>query len=861
MPISTSGSSRHRHRSRSAAELRREEEPATPFDTAAEGLVYCLLAFSPFAFGVVAAWSREIFLALVAAAAGVVAVKHVAGAWAGRAAGYRWSWAYPTIVAFLTLCVLQTLPLPAAWVGRVSPGTVELRTELLHDLPNLAAALRRVPISFYVHRTVEQVVLVAAVAVVFAVVLDVFRDPARIRRLLTAVVAVGLGVAGLSAYQHLAGATKIYGVVPMAHPDVGPFMNYSHFSQFVNMSVGAALGLLLDRLATLADLYRSPGELWSAIRRPRNAVVWACAALGVLGPIMVLLSMSKMGMLSLFATALVTGGLLAWRGRSTALAAASGAMAWTLVGFALVVFAVLLFVRFDAVAAKLATVPTYENTDTRTEILRDLLPAYRRFPLVGTGLGTFEFVFGLYDHRNWPTMASHAENEYAQLMLETGVLGVLPAAAFVALLVTNYVRATRRPAVPIDYVPFGLGFGLLAILIHSGSDFGQHLPANAALTAAFAALLTTCARRQSVTPPATTTPMRRPLALVGTSSVLAGVVVAAVAVILWADRARAAESLWFAGQDRANELSAKQWQAGDAEYAAAVAPATAAVRLEPADVEYRYWADVYRWLALAHTVDPATGREVLPPGGHAVASRLVDDLHATRVLCPTYGYPSSLAGQIDRDVLGRVDQGRWEIATSARLAPYNASICMTAAAAALDAKRPDDATAILAHYLAIGGGVSDVAAACVRTGDALVAYRLVEHDRAGLLAFANRMPAGDPRWAAWIARCRSKADQLLAADAARPDAPPELAADQAAVDLQTGRPARAVDLYRKALIADFGNLDWHTGLARSLIAANRYAQAADEIRVCLRLHPDTPDLRDLLADCEAKAAHGPTTTR
>ena len=62
-------------------------------------------------------------------------------------------------------------------------------------------------------------------------------------------------------------------------------------------------------------------------------------------------------------------------------------------------FAGLLFFRFEAVAAKLASVPTYENTDTRTEILRDLLPAYRRFPLVGTGLGSFGFVFGLYDRR------------------------------------------------------------------------------------------------------------------------------------------------------------------------------------------------------------------------------------------------------------------------------------------------------------------------------------------------------------------------------------------------------------------------------------------------------------------------------
>ena len=35
----------------------------------------------------------------------------------------------------------------------------------------------------------------------------------------------------------------------------------------------------------------------------------------------------------------------------------------------------------------------------------------------------------------------------------------------------------------------GMGYGLVAILVHSLTDFGQHIPANACLTALYGALL------------------------------------------------------------------------------------------------------------------------------------------------------------------------------------------------------------------------------------------------------------------------------------------------------------------------------------------------------------------------------------
>ncbi len=101
------------------------------------------------------------------------------------------TWAYVPIALFVVLAVAQAVPLPAAVVRAVSPGTLAVRTKLLAGVPAAAADLSRPTISLYPHATLAQLRLVLAVAAVFAVVLDVYRTPARIRRLLGTIAGVG----------------------------------------------------------------------------------------------------------------------------------------------------------------------------------------------------------------------------------------------------------------------------------------------------------------------------------------------------------------------------------------------------------------------------------------------------------------------------------------------------------------------------------------------------------------------------------------------------------------------------------------------------------------------------------------------
>lgn len=100
----------------------------------------------------------------------------------------------------------------------------------------------------------------------------------------------------------------------------------------------------------------------------------------------------------------------------------------------------------------------------------------------------------MFDRSTIASLAAHAENEYAQTAEETGLIGLTALVCFGILVWANYARNIRTASVPIRSAAYGLGFGLVAIMLHSLSDFGQHLPANAFLSGVSCAMLLALAR-------------------------------------------------------------------------------------------------------------------------------------------------------------------------------------------------------------------------------------------------------------------------------------------------------------------------------------------------------------------------------
>lgn len=101
---------------------------------------------------------------------------------------------------------------------------------------------------------------------------------------------------------------------------------------------------------------------------------------------------------------------------------------------------------------------------------------------MGTGLGTFFDVYPRIQPENFPKYYSYAHNDWLQLLIETGAIGLTLAAAAVGIYFFSLIKIFRERRDP--YVK-AIGAGVLgssaAIFTHSLVDFNFHIPANAFL--------------------------------------------------------------------------------------------------------------------------------------------------------------------------------------------------------------------------------------------------------------------------------------------------------------------------------------------------------------------------------------------
>lgn len=823
----------------SAEEILCREERARRFDRAMEGILIVTLAFMPLAFGAVEAWSEEIVLALVAALSVGFLVKGLA---VGRMS-FTWTWAYLPVAAFLLVVLLQLIPMPRAWIGVLSSNTVEQKTILLGDLPNGNDLLSRMTLSFYPHATRHDLRLVLAVAAVFVVVIDLYRRPDQILRLLGALTVIGAGIAVLTLIQNVAGNGRIYWLIATPHgmAHSGPFVSHSHYAQFMNLSMGAALGFVFvkvhqrflhDRVtpAVVADYFGSPAARWT----------WAAAAMVVLAGASVFLSMSRGGVISMFLAGAATVLILSAR-------KALGGSGWLIVLLALAAFICVLCVGFDAVHDRLGSLGELQRAEGgRWQIVKDIAVAWTRFPLLGTGLGTHEVVYPMFDRSTVAALASHAENEYAQAAEETGAVGLLALVAFGALVWRDYAHIIRAGRVPIHAAAYGLGFGLMAVMIHSLSDFGQHLPANGMLSAVFCALLIRL-RRMGTEGDGSAGEVVLEESRVRRYGFAAFLVACTVWgwLLLEADAARRSEGSWRRALEIEAGLVRRDWRGSTDEYVDLLRYARAAAETQPDNVTYKYALPVYRWRAISQVTDPNTGQILLPPQALDFVHRIVGELNEARACCPTFGAAWSVLGQLERIVLNH-PEGERHIQTGYRLAPCNPTACLLAAELDAEAGRVEQASARLQRAVRLDPS-------CFAEAARLLVEDLKRPD------LALEMAGQSPDLAAQLALMLDDAtpfdkevDQrlldLLDQKCRAEDAPAYWHAMLASLRRRRGDREGAIDSYRTALIGNYGQVYWRLSLAQLLAEHGLIAEAIREAGVCLQLSPNLDAAKRLIRE-------------
>jgi O-antigen ligase len=264
----------------------------------------------------------------------------------------------------------------------------------------------------------------------------------------------GAGYAFFALVQELTANGKIFWVhSPQFHGSIyGSYVNHDHYAGLMEMLVPLPFVISMGHL----------------LRGGQRVLVAFCT---VLMASTIFLSGSRGGMLAFVLEMVLFAALTLGKRRSPRIA-----LGLTAVG--VLILALLIFLGKGQVLGRLGDL----SPGIRLNITKDSLRMFSQRPIWGWGLGTFPTVYPGFRSFYTNLFVNEAHNDYAQLLVETGLLGFALMLWFVISLYRHGLPTSRRWEFKWDgAVSLAALLGCTGILFHSFVDFNLQIPANAAM--------------------------------------------------------------------------------------------------------------------------------------------------------------------------------------------------------------------------------------------------------------------------------------------------------------------------------------------------------------------------------------------
>ena len=376
---------------------------------------------------------------------------------------------------FAAIVVLQMIPLPAAWIGRVNPQRL-LPLSVLELDPGLHSLTT---LSIYPHATALDLAKLLAYVAAFVLAAYVFDSHQRKSLLIRVLIFLGLFEAAYGIVQYLTGWQKIftYQKVYYTSEATGTFINHNHFAGFIELTFPFVLASVFYYF-----------QVWQEGRRrgPARGDAAATGAAGmqtiffgfllIVAVIAVIFSRSRGGILATFLTIVFVGLLAQLKTKKKAWMLGLAAFVLIAVGYGLWIGLNPVVSRFEAFRGGM----NYLEAEGRLSFWQGSLGLIREHPLVGIGLGAFQWAFSHFQTTWLNFTVDHAHNDYVEIVAETGFLGAallfIPILGLLARMIHSFLTDSRRYRPSITLGCIG---ATLALLIHSVTDFNLHIPANA----------------------------------------------------------------------------------------------------------------------------------------------------------------------------------------------------------------------------------------------------------------------------------------------------------------------------------------------------------------------------------------------
>ena len=463
------------------------------FDSVIKLILIALLIFTPIAFGSGEIWAFSLMelgilliIVLYVIQEFLIRTPHSASDY--NSAIRNPQSAFVLCFLFLALILFQMIPLPAAWVKVISPQTYNLRTQLLNDLMTnypitsnsmtnnlLPVPHSLFPLSFFPFATKIEFFKWFTLIGLFFFLLQwklLANGQRATKHLIIVIMLVGVIESFYGIFEFFSGHRYILYLEGSGWMSsvTGTFINRNYFAGYLLMVIPLSVGFLFSRKANQRIRFQG----W----RHRLASLDGKALLLGFGVILMILgllfSASRMGIISL----LLSFSLISLLFRSHARGHKFSGTAVLIFGLAMLWAA---WIGLDAVISRFFT--TSEDFKMRWLFWVSTSQIIKDFPLFGSGLGTFAQIFPMY--RSFPIrgFVTHAENDFLQLVSDTGLIGIgilfaLFLFLFIKAISKIYSLSSREPG---RYIAIGGLVGILALMFHSMVERNIQVPANAFL--------------------------------------------------------------------------------------------------------------------------------------------------------------------------------------------------------------------------------------------------------------------------------------------------------------------------------------------------------------------------------------------
>ncbi len=258
----------------------------------------------------------------------------------------------------------------------------------------------------------------------------------------------------------------------------GTFVNHNHYAGLLELTFFLSFGrLLANRQEGLVVNFLQLALLWLAL----------------------LLSLSRGAWVSVSITLLVASILLF--GERTLRTLGLRIIGVLLIGILLVGVYVIsdlnptVTARFSSFGTKQGQ---FEFIDFRMKLWKSTIDAIEDRPLLGHGPGSFEWAMRPYRRKGFEFAFDYAHNDWLQFAMECGLIFIFIGLFYFVFFFGRMLRKLRSPKLSFfRFEEFGLGLGVLCLLIHGLVDFNLHIFSNALLFVTFLALGITEVRNKS----------------------------------------------------------------------------------------------------------------------------------------------------------------------------------------------------------------------------------------------------------------------------------------------------------------------------------------------------------------------------